>query len=330
MLGKTRLRNELKDYIFITLGLLMYSIGFNAFIIPYEVTPGGAAGISSVIFYGTGFPVAYTYFLLNVVLLGVAIKVLGWRFCVKTIYAVVVLTLLFQISAEVLQAYGKAHADEFVLSPQGFPQFVKNDAFMSTILGASIQGISLGIVFSNNGSTGGTDIIAAIVNKYRDMSLGQVIMFGDILIITSSMIVPGMTISKMLYGYCTLIIVAFFIDFVVDRRRQSVQFFIYSNKYAEIADAIVKTGRGVTVLEGMGWYTRGERKVLVVVAKKSESPAIFRFIQTVDPNAFVTQSKVIGVFGQGFDAMKVKKQREKKAMNAEANSSSTPSQPPQS
>lgn len=297
---------EVRDYVFITFGLIMYSVGVNAFHIPYQITSGGVAGIGAILFYGFNFPQAYTFFIINIFLLILAVKVLGWRFCVKTIYAVVVLTFLLELVRQGLAAYGASHAGEFTLSPNGMPQIVKDNAFMSTILGAAIEGIGLGIVFLNNGSTGGTDILAAIVNKYRDVTLGQVIMFFDILIISSSGLLPGMGISQMLYGYTALIIASFMLDYVVDRGRQSVQFFIFSRKYGEIADAITATGRGVTVLQGEGWYTHTERKVLVVLAKKRESTDIFRFIKKVDPQAFVSQSKVIGVFGEGFDNIKVK------------------------
>ncbi|MBR1711783.1 MAG: YitT family protein [Alloprevotella sp.] len=300
---------EARDYVFITIGLLMYSVGVNAFQLPYQITGGGVAGIGAILFYGFSIPQAYTFFIINIFLLVLAVKVLGWRFCVKTIYAVVVLTFLLEGVRRGLYAYGQAHAAEFVLSPNGMPQIVKENAFMSAILGASIEGIGLGIVFLNNGSTGGTDIIAAIVNKYRDITLGQVIMFFDILIISCSGLLPSIGISEMLYGYCTLIITSFMLDYVVDRGRQSVQFFIFSKKYAEIADAIATTGRGVTVLDGEGWYTHTERKVLVVLAKKRDSTNIFRFIKSVDPQAFVSQSKVIGVFGEGFDRIKVKTEK---------------------
>ncbi len=300
---------EARDYLFITIGLIMYAIGVNAFQLPYQITGGGVAGIGAILFYGFNIPQAYTFFIINIFLLILAVKMLGWKFCIKTIYAVVVLTVILEGVRQGFAAYGASHADEFVLSPNGMPQIVKDDAFMSTILGAAIEGIGLGIVFLNNGSTGGTDIIAAIVNKYRDITLGQVIMFFDILIISSSGLLPGIGISQMLYGYTTLIITSIMLDYVVDRGRQSVQFFIFSRKYDEIADAITSTGRGVTVLEGEGWYTHTERKVLVVLAKKRESTSIFRFIKNVDPQAFVSQSKVIGVFGEGFDRIKVKAEK---------------------
>lgn len=296
---------EVRDYVFITIGLLMYAVGVNAFHLSYQITSGGVAGIGALLFYATGFPQAYTFFIINCFLLVLAVKLLGWRFCIKTIYAVVVLAVLLEVLRQGLMIYGAAHP-ELTLSPQGLPQIVKDDAFMSTILGAAIEGVGLGLVFLNNGSAGGTDILAAIVNKYRDITLGQVIMFFDILIITCSGLLPHVGLPQMLYGYCTLFVSSFVLDYVVDRGRQSVQFLIFSRKYDEIADAIASTGRGVTVLDGEGWYTHTERKVLVVLAKKRESTNIFRFIKSVDPQAFVSQSKVIGVFGEGFDTIKAK------------------------
>lgn len=304
--SRSNIIHEARQYTFITLGLILYAIGYNCFQLPYQIASGGVAGAAAVIFYGTGFPPSITYFLVNILLLGFAVKILGWRFCIKTIYAVVVLTFLLQAVHDGAMSYAAAHPGEFVAGAQGMPQIVRNDAFMSTILGASLEGIALGIIFLNNGSTGGTDVIAAIVNKYRDITLGQMIMITDTLIITSSLLLPSTTISQLLYGYCTLIISNLLLDFVVDRGRQSVQFLIFSDHYAAIADAIVATHRGVTLLDGIGWYTQSPRKVLVVLAKKRESNNIFRIIQTIDPGAFISQSKVIGVFGYGFDRLKVK------------------------
>lgn len=301
--------SELKDYVFITLGLVMYAVGVNMFQLPYQITTGGVTGIGIVTFYATGFPYAYTYFIINLVLLGIAIKELGWKFSIKTIYAVVMLTFFLESMRHVLMAYGAAHPGEFVISPNGLPQIVKDDIFMSTIIGASLQGIALGIVFLNNGSTGGLDIVAAIINKYKDVTLGQVIMILDFMVVSSNIFLPGFNFSNLLYGYCALIVLNLLLDFVVDRGRQSVQFFIFSQQYNLIADAITSTGRGVTILDGEGWYTRTERKVLVVLAKKAESGMIFRLIHQIDPDAFVSQSKVIGVFGEGFERMKIKKQK---------------------
>lgn len=298
------LASELKDYVVIALGLLGYAIAFNCFQLPHQIPSGGVAGAGAILFYATGFPAQFTYFIVNAFLLCAAIKVLGWRFCVKTIYAVFVLTFLLGVVKNGCLDYAALHP-EIPVSPQGMPKFLA-DEFMSCILGSGIQGVCIGYVFLHQGSTGGTDIIAAMVNKYRDISLGQIMMLCDLLIITSSLLIPSFTISNLLYGYCTLMITSVMLDYVVDKGRESVQFFIFSNKYEELASAINATGRGVTMLKGQGWYTKADRMVLVVMARKRESQHIFRIIKTIDPGAFVSQSKVIGVFGYGFDKIKVK------------------------
>lgn len=299
---------EVKDYLVITLGLMMYAVGFACFQLPYEITTGGLAGAGAVIFYATGFPVQYTFFLCNIILLAVAVKVLGWRFCARTIYAVFMLTILLGAAQEIMVALAKDNPGMFahVNERSGLPQVVTDNMFLSCILGAAIEGVGIGFVFLSNGSTGGTDIIASIINKYKDVTLGQMMMLCDLIIITSMLFTPTGSIDKLLYGYCTLVIINLMLDYVVDRGRQSVQFLIFSNEYEDIAAAISATHRGVTVLEGWGWYTKQERKVLVVLAKKRESSTIFRIIQSVDPDAFVSQSKVIGVYGEGFDRIKVK------------------------
>ena len=303
---KVNIYQEWRDYLFITFGLLCYAIGFNCFQLPYQITTGGVAGAGAVIFYGTGFPVQWTFFLVNIVLLIAAIRILGWKFCVKTIYAVLMLTFLLGFVKEAMIHYGQLHPELVRLGDNYPPQIVRDNIFMSCILGAAIEGIGLGIVFLSNGSTGGTDIVAAIINKYKDVTLGQMMMLCDFIIITSIILLPESNIDQILYGYCTLLITNILLDYVVDRGRQSVQFLIFSQRYDEIAAAINETHRGVTVLNGQGWYTKQERKVLVVLAKKRESTNIFRIIQSIDPNAFVSQSKVIGVFGEGFDKIKVK------------------------
>ena len=298
-----------RDYVIITFGLLLYAIGFTCFQLPYEITTGGLAGAGAVIFYATGFPVHYTILIVNILLLIAAVKILGWRFCVKTIYAVFMLSFLLAMAKEIMTYVAVANPGMYDVSRQGLPQLVRNGMFMSCVLGASMEGVGLGLIFLSNGSTGGTDIIAAIINKYRDVTLGQMMMLCDVIIITSSLLLPTGSVERLLYGYCTLVITNLLLDYIVDRGRQSVQFLIFSLKYDEIASAINKLHRGVTVLNGQGWYTKHERKVLVVLAKKRESTTIFRIIQNIDPTAFVSQAKVIGVFGDGFDKIKVKRDK---------------------
>ena len=295
------LRSEVQDYVFITLGLLLYSFGFTVFLMPYEIVTGGVAGISAIVFYATGFQIEYTYFLINAALLVVALRLLGWRFLSKTIYAIVMLSFLLGFFQTLLPTDAEGHFVKILGEGQDF---------MSLVLGCTMTGSALGIVFLNNGSTGGTDIIAASVNKFRDVSLGTVLAFLDLLIIGSCLLIPqfGTMLQRatmVVFGLCTMLIENFMLDFLMNHQRQSVQFMIFSNKWQEIANAIgTQLDHGVTILDGHGWYTGHERKVLCILAKKRESQLIFRIIKMIDPNAFVSQSAVIGVFGEGFDTIK--------------------------
>ena len=292
---------EIRDYAFITLGLLLYSFGFTVFLLPYEIVTGGVTGISAIIFYATGFNIEYTYLLINVVLLVVALRVLGWRFLSKTIYAIFMLSFLLGLFQSLMPRDETGHLIKILGEGQNF---------MSLILGCTMTGSALGIVFLNNGSTGGTDIIAASVNKFRDVSLGTVLTFLDLVIIGTCLLIPtfGDMIHRaymVVFGLCTMAVENYMLDFLMNRQRQSVQFMIFTKKWQEIANAIAtQLDHGVTILDGHGWYTGRERKVLCILAKKRESQIIFRIIKSIDPQAFVSQSAVIGVFGEGFDQIK--------------------------
>lgn len=282
------------DFSFILLGTLVYACGFVFFQLPYHLVPGGTAGVAAIIYYASGMPTQYTYWAFNCVLLMVALKFLGFKFLINTILGVVGLGSFMAI----LQTFAP------IDSAGNFTPILDN-MFMSCLIGATLEGAGLAIVFINNGSTGGTDIVAAVVNKFRDMSLGQVIMCTDVCIISTSYFIFH-DVNLLIYSYVTLIITTVALDYIVSSRRQSVQFLIFSEKHDEIARMIASTGRGVTILNGTGWYTKEERKILVVLARRRESPFIFRVIKAVDPNAFVSQSKVVGVFGNGFDRIKGK------------------------
>lgn len=281
---------ELKDYLMIALGMIFYGIGWTVFLLPNDLPSGAVPGIASIIYWGTGVPVQYTYFGINACLLLVALKVLGWRFSVKTIYAVFVLTFFLSVIQQLT-------ADVHLLHDQ---------PFMACIIGAVFCGSGIGFAFTANGSTGGTDIVAAIVNKYRDVSLGRMVMFCDMIIIASSYFVLH-NVEKVVYGYVTLFVTGYMIDQVVNSSRQSVQFFIISKKYEEIGRAINALHRGVTVIDATGLYTGQPVKMMFVLTKKSQSNVIFQIINDIDPNAFVSQSAVIGVYGEGFDRFKVKR-----------------------
>lgn len=286
----------IKDYVFITLGLVLYAFGWTVFMLPYEMVTGGVTGISAIVFYATGIPIENTYFLINIVLLAVALKILGVRFMVKTIYAILVLSALLWFFQRLL-----TQDDGTLLQVLGPGQ-----EFMSLVIGMTMAGTALGIVFLCSGSTGGTDIIAAVVNKYYNVSLGQVLLLADLVIISSCIVVFN-DWRKVVFGLMAMAIENVVVDYVVNSRRESVQFLIFSKKYKEIADAIgTRMERGVTILDGHGWYSGEEIKVLCILARKRESVRMFRLIKQLDPNAFVSQSAVIGVYGEGFDKIKVR------------------------
>lgn len=282
--------HEAKDYVMIALGMILYGIGWTVFLLPNDITTGGVPGIASIVYFATGLPVQYVYFSINFILLLLAIRILGWKFSIKTIFAVFTLTFFLSLIQRVMQGITLLH----------------DQPFMACVIGASFCGSGIGIAFSSNGSTGGTDIIAAIINKYRDITLGKVMLICDLIIISSSYFVLK-DWEKVVYGYVTLYICSFVLDQVVNSARQSVQFFIISDKYEEIGKRInVYPHRGVTVINASGFYTGKEIKMLFILAKKRESGIIFHLIKEIDPNAFVSQSAVIGVYGEGFDRIKGK------------------------
>ena len=302
-LTKAEIMREVKDYIYITLGLISYSLGWAAFLLPYQITTGGTTGISAIIYYSTGFPIQWSYFVINAILMTFAFRILGPRFSIKTTYAIFSLTFLLWLFQLLVNNYVVAPD----MTPEGQPLLLgPGQDFMACIIGAVMCGIGLGIVFNYNGSTGGTDIIAAIVNKYKDVTLGRMIMLCDIIIITSCYFIFH-DWRRVIFGFVTLFIIGIVLDWIINSARQSVQFLIFSKKYDEIADSIIKDAdRGVTVLDGTGWYSKKDVKVLVVLAKKRQSLDIFRLVKRIDPNAFISQSSVIGVYGEGFDKLKVK------------------------
>ena len=302
---------EVEDYFFITLGLVLYTIAFTVFLMPYQIVDGGVTGLSAIIYYATGFHLENTYIMINGVLLIVALKILGFKFMMKTIYAIFALYFLLVFAQEIIP-----------VQENGLPIKILGEGqdFMSMIIGCVITGIALATVFLHNGSTGGTDIIAASVNKYHNVSLGSVLITVDFCIIGSCMFFPQFgdyieRAHKVMFGFCVMALENFVLDYVMNARRESVQFMIFTRKWQEIANAIgTQMHHGVTILDGHGWYTGKDMKVLCILARKNESVNMFRLIKMIDPNAFVSQSAVIGVYGEGFDEMKVKIKEDKKSL----------------
>jgi uncharacterized membrane-anchored protein YitT (DUF2179 family) len=283
---KPKLATVIKDYTIITFGLLLYVLGWQLFLIPAEITGGGVSGISAVVFFATKIPVSLTFLVINAVLVLIAIKILGASFGVKTIYSIAVLTVFFAVFQSILE------------KPLVY------DTFLSAVIGGMSGGIGLGIVFSRGGSTGGTDIFAMIIMKYRNVSPGKLIMLFDVIIIASSYFV-FQSPEKLVYGYVSMWVVSYSLDSFLSGANRNAQMFIISKKYEEIADFINKEAiRGVTILSGTGWYTKEESKIVMSVVKKRETSAIFRKIKEIDPEAFITMGSVMGVYGQGFEKLK--------------------------
>ena len=297
---KSNILRELKDYALISVGVILYAVGVTVFMLPYSLTTGGVAGAASIVYYATGIEVQVTYVIVNIILLIIAIKELGIRFCIKTIYAVFFMTFVLWLFQRIIEV-----PDPNNLGAKMLPQLIGEESFMACVLGAILAGTGVALCFENNGSTGGTDIIAAIVNKHRNMSLGSVIMACDVVIISSCYFIFH-DWFRVIYGFVMLFICSATIDYWMRRRQQSVQFMIFSRNADAIADAIVQTHHGVTILDGEGWYTHTDRKVIVSVIRRRDQAMMQRMVKRIDPYAFVSMTDASGVWGEGFDQFKVK------------------------
>jgi uncharacterized membrane-anchored protein YitT (DUF2179 family) len=283
---KQTIFNHFKEYTIITIGLLAMAFGWTAFLIPNDLLGGGVSGIATLIFWSTGLSTGITIFAVNVVLVLISLRILGFGFGVKTIYSIVVLSVAFSV----LQMY--------------FTEPLVDDKFLSAIVGAILGGASIGIIFTQGGSTGGTDIIAMLVNKYRNISPGKIILIIDVFIISSSYIILQ-SIETLVYGFVVMGVASYTIDLVLTGNKQSVQLFVFSAKAQEIADRIGnETGRGVTFIKGKGWYTKTENDIIMVIVRRMESQQIFRIVRDEDPDAFVSLNTVMGVYGKGFDLIR--------------------------
>lgn len=275
-----------RDYLVIIFGLVLYSVGLTGFLIPYKIVMGGLGGISLLIKYSTGFPLWLSFIILNSLLLVLAWFFLGRKYVFSTLFSSFMLALFLNL------------AERFITEP-----LVTNET-MAIIIGAICCGVGLGMVLSMNSSTGGTDIIAAIITKYRYLSMGRVLMYIDIFIVLSSYLL-FQSFEKIIIGFVISSIIYYAVDMVINGSRQSVQFFIFSPMYDEIATHInSELGRGCSVIDGVGWYSKQPQKIVIVMARSSESTSVFRLVQRIDKDAFISQTNVTGVYGKGFEAMR--------------------------
>ncbi len=284
---KQGILRTVRSYTIMITGLFIFVFSWTAFLIPHQIAGGGVSGLASVIQYSTGFDVAYSYIIINGILIMLGMMIMGKAFGVKTIFCIITAAVMFEF---------------LPLIP-----WVSDieDKLINALLGGTLSGIGIGMVFLQGGSTGGTDIVALIIGQYRETSPGRIFLMCDLFIIGSVYFIPGKGLSDVIYGYIVMVSFSYVIDMIITGNRQSVQVMVFSTKYALIAERVTKElRRGVTALNSIGWYSQAESKVLVIVLRKSQLPEISQIIKDADRDAFMTVSTVTGVYGEGFDQIK--------------------------
>ena len=296
----------LKEYALVTVGVMAYALGWSIFLLPNNLIGGGVSGFASILYYATGFPMGATYFILNALLILIGTKILGTGFGGKTIYAIFMTSIMLSVMPKIIPS---DFIHEFALS---------NGKIICTFLGGIIAGFGIGLSISQGGSTGGTDIVALLWCKFHPASPGKVILIIDLGIIVSSLLFPSYTetgemlnfadkLAVVVYGLIQVTVSGYAVDMYLSGSKQSVQAFIFTKKVEEMADAIAfDMKRGVTVIPAKGWYSKEEKQVLMVVTRKTDLNLLLRFVKNIDPDAFLSVSSVMGVYGQGFDTIKVK------------------------
>lgn len=291
------LLREVKSYAVITIGMLAYSFAWIGIITPAQIMGGGVTGLSLLIFYATGgeanggIPIGYSYIAINIIILGIGALILGWVFGIKTVYSMIVVSLSLTL--------GQEYLPNDILG-------IANDKLLSAILGGILCGLGISRAILQGGSTGGTDIIAMIINKYKSISFGTIIMLCDVIIVGASYFIYE-DITTIIYGYITIIALGYSADAAILGRKKTCQIMITTKKYEEISDAIMTTGRGATLLSAQGWYTKDDQKVVMLYCRLSEAKTFQYMAKDIDPNAFVSTSIVNGVLGNGFDKLVEKK-----------------------
>ena len=298
MEAKTRIiLYRIWEYLVMTAGCLIFCLAWECFIIPNNFTSGGLTGLCTIIQYATNgaVPVSLSYGIINVFLLVVALIVFGARFGIKTLYCIALTTILF----EVLPQF------EFLHSVEGNFLYIP-EKLVLPVVGGLMEGVSLAIIFIYGGSTGGSDIIAFVVNKYWPVSIGRMYIYMDMVIIAALLLLPGKVFADVIYGFIMMIVSATTLDSVMLGRQSTVQLLIFSEKYDQIADYINKRmDRGVTALQGTGWYTKQDKSILLVLLRKRELPEISKVIKSLDHKAFMSVTSAKGVYGEGFEEIKV-------------------------
>lgn len=276
------------DYFLMTVGSVIFCMAWTSFLIPNGLASGGLTGLCTIIQYGTGIPVGWTYPTLNAVLLIMGFLSLGKAFGFKTIYVIALTSLLFEMLPK-------------------FPQLCVyiDEKFFVALVGSALESVGIGLVLLRGGSTGGTDIIAMMINKYWPVSPGRVYLFTDIFIISCLLFIPDKGLVDMIYAAVVMIGFSFGVDFVLLGNKSSVQILVFSSQYEKIADHIINdVRRGVTALQSVGWYSQKESKVLLIITRKHQMNEVVNAIREIDKSAFISVSTATSVFGEGFEEVK--------------------------
>ena len=289
-----RIWEFLKDFFAINLGMATYALGWAAFLLPYHITTGGMTGMFAILYYLTKFPISAAVLISNAILLIIAFKPLGWKFVGKSAYAAIALSFFLEMGQQMM-------TDEAGNLMQVLGE---GQDSMACVLGAILNGLGIGIVFLSGGSTGGWDIIAALVNKYRNISFGRALLILDFLVIASCWPIFH-DVRMVVFGYVTLVVYTYALDMLINSARQDIQFIIFTNKPNEISQRIIsETCHSVTSMDGEGFYSHQNIKVLITIVHKREAVTILRMIKETDPGAFVSQSRAEGVYGNGFKTIR--------------------------
>ena len=287
MITRNTIWQEVKSHVIITLAIIVSAIGWTAFLIPNQMLGGGVTGLSTIIYWLTDIPTGITIFVLNAILILIAFKSLGRRFALSTIYSVIMTSITF-----------------FIFQEYVFLEPIIEDRFLAAVLGAGLNGLACGLIFLEGSSTGGTDIVVVMINKYRNVTIGRLSLFINVVVISCSYFVFR-DLELLIYSYVGLMITSYTIDMTMNGSKQSVQMFIFTSKPHEIADRVGdEIHRGVTMIKGTGWYSKKESEIVMVVVRKIESQRVIRIVKMVDPEAFVSVNTVMGVYGKGFEMMK--------------------------
>ena len=301
---KNKVLNTVLDYVQIIIGCAINSLGWTSFMLPNGVIDGGLTGLSAILEMVTGIPLDIFFFSMNAALIIIGTLVLGRGFGIRTIFAIIVCSVMLRLFS--------GEAFNFLKCMPGQPLYV-SEKILVPVIGGLMEAVGIGLIFLRGGSTGGSDILAMLVNKFWPISPGRFYLVSDLVVISSIVLIPGHTFADMIYGYIAMFTFSFAIDFVLLGNRSTVQVLIFSDRYGEIADFInKKLERGVTALRAVGWYTQKDRNVLLVLVLKSQLQVIFRAVKDIDPKAFISVSPASNVYGEGFEEIKAGLQRKKK------------------